>query len=49
MRRNLLETYSAQLNVADKYLSRNFDGKRLSNQTALTTAWRLAEILLKPY
>lgn len=38
MRRNLLETYSAQLNVADKYLSRNFDGKRLSNQTALTTA-----------
>lgn len=38
MRTNLLETYSRQLKVADAYLSRNFEGKKMSNRTALTTA-----------
>ena len=38
MRRNLLETYSRQLKVAEAYVAKNFDGKTMSSNTALTTA-----------
>ena len=38
MRQNLLETYSRQLKVAEAYVSKNFDGKQMSSNTALTTA-----------
>lgn len=38
MRRNLLETYSRQLKVAEAYVAKNFDGKSMSSNTALTTA-----------
>lgn len=38
MRQNLLETYSRQLKVAEAYVAKNFDGKAMSNNTALTTA-----------
>lgn len=38
MRRNLLETYSRQLKVAEAYVAKNFDGKAMSSNTALTTA-----------
>lgn len=38
MRRNLLETYSRQLKVAEAYLAKNFEGKTMSSNTALTTA-----------
>lgn len=35
---SLLETYSRQLKVAEAYVARNFDGKKVSNNTQLTTA-----------
>lgn len=35
---NLLETYSRQLKVAEAYVSKNYDGKQISSNTALTTA-----------
>lgn len=38
MRQNLLETYSRQLKVAEAYLAKNFEGKTMSSNTALTTA-----------
>ena len=38
MRQNLLETYSRQLKVAEAYVAKNFDGKSISSNTALTTA-----------
>ena len=38
MRQNLLETYSRQLKVAEAYVAKNFEGKAMSSQTALTTA-----------
>ena len=38
MRQNLLETYSRQLKVAEAYVSKNFEGKQMSSNTALTTA-----------
>ena len=38
MRQNLLETYSRQLKVAEAYVAKNFDGRTVSNNTALTTA-----------
>lgn len=38
MRRNLLETYSRQLKVAEAYIAKNFEGKTMSSNTALTTA-----------
>ena len=38
MRQNLLETYSRQLKVAEAYVAKNFDGKAISSNTALTTA-----------
>jgi hypothetical protein len=38
MRQNLLETYSRQLKVAEAYVAKNFDGKTISSNTALTTA-----------
>ena len=38
MRQNLLETYSRQLKVAEAYVAKNFEGKSMSSQTALTTA-----------
>ena len=38
MRQNLLETYSRQLKVAEAYVAKNFEGKTMSSQTALTTA-----------
>ena len=38
MRQNLLETYSRQLKVAEAYVAKNFDGKQVSSNTALTTA-----------
>ena len=38
MRQNLLETYSRQLKVAEAYVAKNFEGKQMSSQTALTTA-----------
>ena len=38
MRQNLLETYSRQLKVAEAYVAKNFDGKQMSSNTALTTA-----------
>ena len=38
MRQNLLETYSRQLKVAEAYVAKNFDGKAVSANTALTTA-----------
>ena len=38
MRQNLLETYSRQLKVAEAYVAKNFDGKTISANTALTTA-----------
>ncbi len=38
MRQNLLETYSRQLKVAEAYVAKNFEGKQMSSNTALTTA-----------
>ena len=38
MRQNLLETYSRQLKVAEAYVAKNFEGKTMSSNTALTTA-----------
>lgn len=38
MRANLLETYSKQLKVAEAYVAKNYDGKQISANTALTTA-----------
>lgn len=38
MRQNLLETYARQINVAEAYVAKNFDGKQVSNNTKLTTA-----------
>ena len=38
MRQNLLETYSRQLKVAEAYVAKNFEGKTMSGNTALTTA-----------
>ena len=38
MRQNLLETYSRQLKVAEAYVANNFEGKKISSNTALTTA-----------
>lgn len=38
MRQNLLETYSRQLKVAEAYIAKNFEGKTMSSNTALTTA-----------
>jgi hypothetical protein len=38
MRQNLLETYSRQLKVAEAYVAKNFEGKVMSSNTALTTA-----------
>jgi hypothetical protein len=38
MRQNLLETYSRQLKVAEAYVAKNFEGKAMSSNTALTTA-----------
>ena len=38
MRTNLLEAYGKQLNVAEAYVAKNFDGKRISSNTKLTTA-----------
>jgi hypothetical protein len=38
MRQNLLETYSRQLKVAEAYIAKNFDGKKISANTQLTTA-----------
>ena len=38
MRQNLLETYSRQLKVAEAYVAKNFDGRAMSSNTALTTA-----------
>ncbi len=38
MRKNLLETYSRQLKVAEAYVAKNFEGKAMSSNTALTTA-----------
>ena len=38
MRQNLLETYSRQLKVAEAYVAKNFEGKKVSSNTALTTA-----------
>ena len=33
MRTNLLEAYGKQLNVAEAYVAKNFDGKRISSNT----------------
>jgi len=38
MKQNLLETYSRQLKVAEAYVAKNFEGKTISSNTALTTA-----------
>ena len=38
MKTNLLETYNRQLKVAEAYVQKNFDGKQISSNTALTTA-----------
>lgn len=38
MRQNLLETYARQLKVAEAYVAKNFEGKTMSSNTALTTA-----------
>ena len=38
MRTNLLETYSRQLKVAEAYVAKNFEGRTMSSNTALTTA-----------
>lgn len=38
MRQNLLETYARQLKVAEAYVAKNFEGKTISSNTALTTA-----------
>jgi len=38
MRTNLLETYSRQLKIAEAYVANNFDGKKVSANTQLTTA-----------
>lgn len=38
MRQNLVETYSAQLRIAENYVAKNFDGKQISSNTKLTTA-----------
>ena len=38
MRQNLLETYARQLKVAEAYVAKNFEGKAMSSNTALTTA-----------
>jgi hypothetical protein len=38
MRQNLLETYARQLKVAEAYVAKNFEGKQMSSNTALTTA-----------
>ena len=38
MRQNLLEAYGRQLKVAEAYVAKNFDGKKISANTQLTTA-----------
>lgn len=38
MRTNLLETYSRQLNIAEAYVAKNFDGKQVNDNVKLTTA-----------
>lgn len=38
MRQNLLETYSRQIQVAEAYVAKNFEGKQVSNHTKLATA-----------
>ena len=38
MTKNLLEAYSRQLNVAEAYVAKNFDGRQVSNNTELATA-----------
>lgn len=38
MRTNLLETYARQLKVAEAYVANNFEGKKVSRNTQLTTA-----------
>lgn len=38
MRQNLVEKYSGQLRVAESYVAKNFDGRKVSNRTKLTTA-----------
>ena len=38
MRQNLLETYARQLKVAEAYVAKNYEGKVMSSNTALTTA-----------
>lgn len=38
MRTNLLETYERQLKVAEAYVAKNFEGKKVSANTQLTTA-----------
>lgn len=38
MRQSLLETYKQQLRIAEAYVAKNFDGKTVSPNTALTTA-----------
>ena len=38
MRQNLLETYARQLKVAEAYVAKNFEGKTMNSNTALTTA-----------
>lgn len=38
MRQNLLETYRRQLDVANKYVAKNYSGKSVSAMTQLTTA-----------
>ena len=38
MRQNLMENYRRQLNVAEAYVAKNFDGKKVSNNAKLTTA-----------
>ena len=38
MRQNLLETYARQLKVAEAYVAKNYEGKTMSSNTALTTA-----------
>lgn len=38
MRQNLVETYSRQLNVAEAYVAKNYDGKAVTSNTKLATA-----------
>ena len=38
MRTNLVETYRKQLNIAEAYVAKNYDGKSVNGNTKLTTA-----------